>query len=52
MMKTNEQTRWRRIVGAMLFFFQMSLVAAFAQESGARSQEIVSPRRLSAQTVG
>ena len=43
MMKTNEQTRWRRIVGAMLFFFQMSLVAAFAQESGARSQEIVSP---------
>ena len=43
MMKTNEQTRWRRIVGAMLFFFQMSLVAAFAQEAGNRSQEIVSP---------
>ena len=43
MMKTNKQTRWRRIVGAILFFFQMSLVAAFAQEAGNRSQEIVSP---------
>ena len=42
MMKTNIQKQWRRYLGAMLFFFQVSVVA-FAQESGVRSQEIVSP---------
>ena len=31
------------MVGAMLFFFQVSVVAAFGQESGVRSQEIESP---------
>ena len=42
MKKTNRQTRWRRIVGATLFFLQVSLVAAFAQAKPSQ-QEIVSP---------
>ena len=42
-MKTNKQNLWRRIAGATLFFIQMSVVAAFGQESGVRSQEIESP---------
>ena len=42
MKKTNRQTRWRRIVGATLFFLQVSLVAGFAQTKPSQ-QEIVSP---------
>ena len=42
-MKTNKQNLWRRIAGATLFFIQVSVVAAFGQESGVRSQEIESP---------
>ena len=42
-MNTNKQNLWRRIAGATLFFIQVSVVAAFGQESGVRSQEIESP---------
>ena len=40
-MKTNIQNRWRRYLGATWIVFQLSLVAAFAQETGVRSQESV-----------
>ena len=42
MMKTNKQNWWRRCLGATLFFFQVSMVAAFAQANPSQ-QEIVSP---------
>ena len=40
MMKTNIQKQWRRYLGAMLFFFQVSVVA-FAQESGVRRSSVL-----------
>ena len=42
MMKTNKQNWWCRCLGATLFFFQVSMVAAFAQANPSQ-QEIVSP---------
>ena len=41
MMKTNKQNRWRRCLGAMLFFFQVTGAVAVVQQQ--TQQEIVSP---------
>ena len=43
MMKTNKQPRWRRVIGATLFLFYCSLMAAFAQTQQPSQQEIASP---------
>ena len=42
-MKTNKQPRWRRIIGATLFLFYCSLMAAYAQTQQPPQQEIASP---------
>ena len=43
MMKTNKQPRWRRVIGATLFLFYCSLMAAYAQTQQPSQQEIASP---------
>ena len=43
MMKTNKQPRWRRVIGATLFLFYCSLMAAHAQTQQPSQQEIASP---------
>jgi para-nitrobenzyl esterase len=43
MMKTDKQPRWRRVIGATLFLFYCSLMAAFAQNQQPSQQEIASP---------
>ena len=43
MMKTNKQPRWRRVIGATLFLFFCSLMAAYAQTQQPSQQEIASP---------
>ena len=43
MMKTNKQPRWRRVIGATLFLFYCSLMAAYAQSQQPSQQEIASP---------
>jgi para-nitrobenzyl esterase len=42
-MKTNKQPRWRRVIGATLFLFYCSLMAAYAQTQQPSQQEIASP---------
>ena len=43
MMKTNKQPRWRRVIGATLFLFYCSLMAAYAQTQQPSQQEIAGP---------
>ena len=42
-MKSNNQNRWRRYLGATWIIYQLSLIAAFAQGKQLAQHDIVSP---------